>query len=188
MRCYFLSSHPTRTISSPTALFLWKSTLNPQPCHRCFLPCSSIIICPCSSTSRYTGGGPSGSTSSLSKIPRCEGEDVISEVRASVVSLSAGSLFSSPRSCSLNAAAARAHPPLWLRPSQSLEEQKHVLACNVMIRAALAASYWAKRAALASLRSRRGREELLGSDGGSARISLLNGDHVKLPTAEPSGK
>jgi len=129
----FLVQSPHANHILPWPLFLWKSALNPLPCHLCFLPCLSTIICPFSSTSMYTGGGPLGSATSIS----------------------AGSLFSPPLSRSLAAAAACAHPSLWLRPSQSLEEHKQVLACNAAIRAALAASCWAKRAALASLRSRR---------------------------------
>jgi len=150
-----LSGHPTRTISPLGPLFLWKSALNPCPCHLYFLPCSSIINCPCSSTSIYSGGGPPASTASISRSPCCEGTGAIADVRASMAPFATGSLFRPSLSRSLAAAATCAHPSLCLRPSQSLEEQKQVLACNAAIRAALAASCCAKMAALASLRLQR---------------------------------
>ena len=86
--------------------------------------------------------------------PCCEDTGVIADGRTSMAPSSVGSLFGLPLSRSLAAAATCAHPSLWLRPSQSLGEQKQVLTCNAAIRAALAASCCAKMAALASLRSR----------------------------------
>ncbi len=153
--CRFSAYQPTRTISSPGPLFLWNSAFSPLPCHLCLLPCSSTIICPCSSISIYSGGGPLGSTSSMSKRPRWVRTGTNTAAAAPTQPCWIGSLLSPPLSRSLAAAAARAQPSLWLRPSQSLEEQKQVLACRAAIRAALAASCWAKREALSFLRSRR---------------------------------
>lgn len=144
-----------RTIFFLVSLFLWKSALNSRSCHLCFLPCSFIIIWPCSFTSIYSDDESSSFTSSISESPCCEGTGAIADGWAFMAPSSAASLFRLSLSRSLARIAACAHSSLWLRPFQSLKKQKQMLACNATIRAALTASWCAKRATLTSLRWRR---------------------------------